>query len=167
MAKNITVVDARGRKYTKTYPKRAAGLVKKGRARFVNESVICLACPPYQMEDNRMDTMNFMNIKEQPEESVAETTMAGAPVVEVKTAESMAVNESVQADMPKQLDSAYLMQKIDQIIADSEYLTTALQTLPNLDHAGAAAAGNMIQCREQTNQRMIDFLEKMMGKMAI
>lgn len=157
MAKNITVVDARGRKYTKTYPKRAAGLVKKGRARFVNESVICLACPPHQMEDNRMDTMN---IKEQPEELAAETSMAGAPDAADKIAESM-------ADMPKQLDSAYLMQKIDQIIADSQYLTTALQTLPNLDHAGAAAAGSMIQCREQTNQRMIDFLEKMMGKMAM
>lgn len=164
MAKNITVVDARGKEYTKTYPKRAAGLVKKGRARFVNESVICLACPPYQMEDDRMDNMN---IKEQLEGSVAETMVAGESAIEANTAEPLDVNVSAQADTSKQLDSAYLMQKIDQIIADSAYLTTALQTLPNLDHAGAAAAGNMIQCREQTNQRMIDFLEKMMGKMAM
>lgn len=66
-----------------------------------------------------------------------------------------------------QLDASYLIQKIDQILADSSYLTTALQQLENLDEAGALAAGNMVEYRERTNQRMIDFLEKLMGKLSL
>ncbi len=46
MEKNIIVVDGQGREYEATYPKRAKGLVKQGRARFVDENKICLACPP-------------------------------------------------------------------------------------------------------------------------
>ena len=46
MEKNITVVDEQGNQYETTYPKRAKGLVKHGRARFVNDHKICLACPP-------------------------------------------------------------------------------------------------------------------------
>ena len=52
--KNIFVVDEQGNYYEATYPKRAKGLVKNGRARFINENTICLACPPCDMEDNKM-----------------------------------------------------------------------------------------------------------------
>ena len=44
--KNVIVVDEQGNVYEATYPKRAKGLVKNGRARFVDENTICLACPP-------------------------------------------------------------------------------------------------------------------------
>ena len=55
MEKNITVVDEQGNQYEATYPKRAKGLVKHGRARFVDEYTICLACPPQiETEDNTM-----------------------------------------------------------------------------------------------------------------
>lgn len=55
MEKNITVVDEQGNQYEATYPKRAKGLVKNGRARFVNDHTICLACPPQiETEDNTM-----------------------------------------------------------------------------------------------------------------
>lgn len=42
--KNIIVVDEQGREYEATYLKRAKGLVKNGKARFVDENKICLAC---------------------------------------------------------------------------------------------------------------------------
>ena len=52
---NIVVVDEQGNEYEATYPKRAKGLVKKGRARFVDENTICLACPPNEnLEDKEM-----------------------------------------------------------------------------------------------------------------
>ena len=55
MTKNIIVVDETGKVYEATYPKRAKGLVKNGRARFIDENTICLACPPDQnLEDNIM-----------------------------------------------------------------------------------------------------------------
>ena len=53
--KNIIVVDEQGNEYEATYPKRAKGLVKNGRARFITQNKICLLCPPkIEMEDNKM-----------------------------------------------------------------------------------------------------------------
>jgi len=55
MEKNIIVVDETGKEYEATYPKRAKGLVKNGRARFIDEHTICLACPPNtELEDKNM-----------------------------------------------------------------------------------------------------------------
>ena len=55
MEKNIIVVDEQGNEYEATYPKRAKGLVKNGRARFIDEHTICLACPPdTELEDKNM-----------------------------------------------------------------------------------------------------------------
>ena len=59
--KNIIVVDKQGNTLEATYPKRAKGLVKKGRARFVSGNVICLACPPENLEENAMSN-NVSNI---------------------------------------------------------------------------------------------------------
>lgn len=54
--KNVIVVDEQGNEYEATYPKRAKGLVKNGRARFVGENKICLACPPHEvLEVNKME----------------------------------------------------------------------------------------------------------------
>lgn len=46
MEKTVRVVDEQGNLLEATYPKRAKGLVKHGRARFVEEQTICLTCPP-------------------------------------------------------------------------------------------------------------------------
>lgn len=50
--KNIRVVDETGKEYEATYPRRAKGLIKKGRARFTDENTICLARPTDYSEDN-------------------------------------------------------------------------------------------------------------------
>lgn len=42
MIKNITVVDENGNRIGSTYPKRASGLVKKGRAHWIDENSVCL-----------------------------------------------------------------------------------------------------------------------------
>ena len=54
--KNVRVFDEQGNEYEATYPKRAKGLVKNGRARFVGENTICLAGPPDKiMEEKTME----------------------------------------------------------------------------------------------------------------
>lgn len=82
--KNIRVVDEQGNEYEATYPKRAKGLVKNGRARFINDNVICLACPPndnkiledYIMNDNTNindiinDTLGNLDINEEEKEKL-------------------------------------------------------------------------------------------------
>ena len=62
--KNVIVVDEQGNEYEATYPKRAKGLVKNGRARFVGENKICLACPPNKiLEEEKMEE-NKLTAKE-------------------------------------------------------------------------------------------------------
>ena len=57
--RSIEVVDEAGNVYEPTWPKRAKGLVKNGRARFVDENKICLACPPdMKTEDKQMSNTN-------------------------------------------------------------------------------------------------------------
>ncbi len=64
MTKNVIVVDEQGNEYGATYPKRAKGLVKNGRARFVDENKICLACPPNEyLEDKEMSENTNVNIE--------------------------------------------------------------------------------------------------------
>ena len=64
IGKNVIVVDEQGNEYEATYPKRAKGLVKNGRARFVGENKICLACPPDKfLEENKMEN-NKLTAKE-------------------------------------------------------------------------------------------------------
>jgi len=68
--KNIIVIDEQGNEYEATYPKRANGLVKNGRARFVGKNIICLACPPnismeeYTMSNNLNRSQVFNQITE-------------------------------------------------------------------------------------------------------
>ena len=98
--KNVIVVDEQGNILEATYPKRAKGLVKKGRARFISESMICLACPPQKTEDNEMsntqnkfDNLEILidkNVSEQMEESTLKADLLSAiadekflPAVEV------------------------------------------------------------------------------------
>lgn len=139
MVKNISVVDEQGKVYGVTYPKRARGLVRKGRARFVDETAICLVRPPDKMEDGGMDT-----------EGRTEKN-----VMDAETAEGYTLK-----------DIAFVVQKIDQIMAETDYLRIALERLDNLDEAQAMAAGNIVESRERTNQSMIRLLEKLIDKIA-
>ena len=61
--KNVIVVDEQGNEYEATYPKRAKGLVKNGRARFVDENKICLACPPDKILEEECMSNNINKIQ--------------------------------------------------------------------------------------------------------
>ena len=132
--KNIIVVDEKGNEYEATYPKRAKGLVKNGRAHFIEENKICLLCPPnLKSEDNNMSN-----------------TQA------TKTNDKLTIK--------------YVLDKIEQIINDTEYIHSALEQLALMlksdpgDIAGqekAKAIGEIVRCREATNQQALKFYEKM------
>ncbi len=69
--KNVRVVDEQGNEYEATYPKRAKGLVKNGRARFTAENTICLACPPDVMkEDIKMSDIEEIKANEETGEVI-------------------------------------------------------------------------------------------------
>lgn len=132
--KKIIVVDEKGNEYEATYPKRAKGLVKNGRAHYIEENKICLLHPPnLKSEDNDMPDTKAAKAKDK-------------------------------------LTIKYVLDKAEQIINDTEYIHSALEQLALMpksdpgDIAGqekAKAIGEIVRCREATNQQALKFYEKM------
>lgn len=138
MTKNIHVVDEQGTDYSVTYPKRAKGLVKNGRARYVDDHTICLACPPdFDLEDIKMDE-NYTAINHEDIGGEAGTAAAG------------------------HYDLAYVLRQLELITTDTGYIHNAIASLSdNSDGSMGIGLGKLVEAREQTNRRLIDLYEKM------
>ena len=148
--KNIVVVDEQGNEYEATYPKRAKGLVKNGRARFIDENTICLACPPnIELEDKTMsenkkvDSIN--NNKPNNNGTPKEVTEATANLL----------NSSEQRSEKLTMD--YLLGKLEEISLGQAFLTDAISELGKMKSGGpgdvgtqeqAKAVGEIIKARE-------------------
>ena len=144
--KNIIVVDENGKEYEATYPKRAKGLVKNGRARFINENTICLACPPKnELEDNNMSDNKAQNNQTKPQ----------TPAIPEK---------------PTKFTIDYILTMLENITKDQAHLNAALEKLSKLESKGpgdvgtadlADAIAHVVDSREETNRKLIAFYEKM------
>ena len=147
IAKNIRVVDESGKEYEATYLKRAKGLVKNGRARFIDENTICLVCPP-EIELEDIDMSENKN-------DIVEAT-ATTPIEE-----------------PQKLTINYVLEQIEKIQNQTDHIGMALAALGNMvpktnsttpDVAGAEQAeaiAEVVESREATNQKLIALYEKM------
>lgn len=149
--KNIIVVDENGNQYEATYPKRAKGLVKTGRARFINENTICLACPPKNESEDKIMSENkkVVNLNANGTEASFDTTEQTSEI---------------------KLTAEYLLQKIEELSVNQAVLTNAVTELGKLKSIGpgdvgmqeqARALGAIIKSREATNQKLIALYEKM------
>ena len=138
--KNVIVVDEQGNEYEATYPKRAKGLVKNGRARFVGENKICLASPPdIILEENDMS----VNINK---------TQVFNQIVELQ----------------KSLDSIESILFKIQCVTDSQsYVETedgnplTLDYLPDVALEKIKALREIVSEREKTINKMLDFYLKL------
>ena len=143
--KTVRVLDEAGNEYEATYPKRAKGLVKHGRARFTDDSqtVIILACPPnhdMNLEDNTMNEQ--INHTE-----VTENTAAEAYTYE------------------------YALKQIELLTRQVDHIHLAISELGHLENEGTPCGGSaksvaegiadVVRCRETTAQKLIDFYAKM------
>ena len=146
--KNIIVVDENGTVFESTWLKRANGLVKKGRARWLDERTICLACPPEQMEDNRMENMKQA---ETVEERVDDTESAKQP-------DNKLGNLTIEG----------LLDRMDAIRKEMLFMNELLSTMENITNQGgeddaghiAEATSQAFIARETTCQQQLRFLEK-------
>ena len=164
--KNIFVVDEQGNEYEATYPKRAKGLVKNGRARFIDENTICLACPPnieledkIMSENKKVDSINNNNI---PNNS--------ATPKEVSESMAKLLNSTAEQQCSEKLTMDYLLGKLEEISLGQAFLTDAISELGKMKSGGpgdvgtqeqAKAIGEIIKAREATNQKLIALYEKM------
>ena len=148
--KNIIVVDEQGNEYEATYPKRAKGLVKNGRARFINENTICLACPPdTKLEDKIMS------------ENKSTKQPTNIPTVEV----------SVNVDRP--LTSREIFEKIAEL--QKQLTENSYHSLHRLDDSVSAICNSenediseqigevcsVFKMRETTLIKLLELYEKM------
>ena len=153
--KNVIVVDEHGNEYTSTYAKRAKGLVKNGRARWLDGNTICLVCPPDELnlEDNEM-------------ENRAEN---------METINAVCENEAPKTEQPA-ITTADILNRIDQIIEQGNSLPNIvanIKTMPmneDFDNDIAAERAEAIRDiytqREMTNRQMLTFLNRMYDDIA-
>lgn len=192
MPKTIAVVDEDGNVYQPTYPKRARGLVKNGRARWLGENRICLACPPkntvdlegnrimHQEKDNEMaveatENIPYGQVEQEPAKPNGNEALQAAAVSDPYTQRSSKEEERARAAA-----DGVSLQKLLELLSDiqkgAQHVNQALDVLFSMNdgdsgEAGspgnllgvskAAAIGDVVKCRETTNQMLIRLYEKM------
>ena len=141
MEKNIKVVDEHGKSYGSTWPKRARGLVKNGRARFISDDTIVLRAPPNE------------NLEEQP---MSEHNTPFTGEVEYSIPYILYQIALIQSD------TAYLSEVAGKLAAMSDGDSGEAGSPGNIQgQAKAEALGDIIKCRETTNQQILRLYEKM------
>ena len=142
MEKNIEVVDEAGNVYEPTWPKRAKGLVKHGRARFVNENRICLACPP----DTESEDKNMSN---------KANTFCNMTAKDILDRINNIVNQT-----------SYISAACESLAAMGDGDSGESCSPGNvMGEAKANAIATVVQCRETTNQQVLRLYEKMYNDM--
>jgi len=158
--KNIFVVDDHGNEYEATYPKRAKGLVKNGRARFINENTICLACPPDVESEDKTMSENKNNDSRNNNGSQTEFSDAIAKLI----------NTTAEQQGSDKFTLDYILGKLEEISLDQSVISGAISELGKMKSGGpgdvgtqeqAKAIGEIIKAREATNQKLIGLYEKM------
>ena len=144
--KTVRVTDEAGGEYEATYPKRARGLVKHGRARFTDESqtAIILTCPPNQHMNLEDNTMNE----------------------QINNIENTEVTEIAEKNTYE-----YALRQIELITNQTDHIHLAISELGRLENEGTPCGGSaksvaegiadVVRCRETTAQKLIDFYAKM------
>ena len=136
--KNIIVVDENGNQLEATYPKRAKGLVKCGRARFINETTICLTCPPPPKTEEH--TMS---------EHITEPTLQ-SETLELTDEYILSQIERISADR------AYLEEALLSLNAIYSGGPGDVGTA-----AKAEGISRVVKAHQETNRRLLDFYESL------
>ena len=178
--KNIRVVDEQGIEYEATYPKRAKGLVKHGRARFTDENTICLARPPEITEDkmkkDNITTINEAEIEkieqaaseaeakaeEEYATAIAEATSPSEPQAdgEITEAKVLSLVERLTAMTEETLKFAASYERVsdDEDMPDEYY--DAVQSQHGSINEHVRLIFRSIEQLNATANRMLDYLEK-------
>ena len=169
MPKTVHVVDEAGNRYEATYLKRAEGLVKKGRARFIDENTICLVCPPNQ-NDLFSEDKTMENTMKHTDDTI-ETT---APHTEENAFLLPETDDPECIRFTNQHNVNYCLKKIDEIGKEIETIETAIKAIASLDvvmtpvgssaEEQAKAIADIIRKREETIQKKIDFYRDMIDR---
>ena len=167
ITKNITVIDEWGKTYQPTWLRRAKGLVKNGRARWVDGQTIRLAYPPDLLSEEYK--MEHINESYYGNDEPSKRVLSG-------NKEQDGLKNDLENDLKNdfkndfnEVSSRYIYEQIKVIAADNNHIYDALRSLDVIDTKGvdgtgaskAGAIAHVVQAREATNQQMLRLLEKM------
>ena len=146
--KNILVADENGTVFESTWPKRANGLVKKGRARWLNGKTICLSCPLEQMEDDKMESSKQTEAVPKRIDEARDTAQANSKLGGLTISD--------------------LLDRMDAIRKEMVVISQICETMENIANQGgeddarhiAEATSKAFVARETTYQQQLRFLEK-------
>lgn len=160
--KNISVVDEQGNEYEATYPKRAKGLVKSGRARFISENRICLASPPAKLSEvNYMENLN--NKANATEVKEAAITVIEAPAAEKPAPTKYTLDYAFeQLEKVREEEKAFSINILNGI---SEVQTSNAEYGDVGAQAKACALEALAKEHEQTSRKLIDFYLGMINEL--
>lgn len=183
MIKNIAVIDEQGNRYEATYPKRAKGLVKNGRARFVDEKTICLACPPYKSEDKIMsENMGSKGYSLENLDVLENLSVLEKLSVEKDSSEDLSAVEEIKKRAVDYLDSVQqenaeergeqlqnkplsreivekVLDQLDHFAADDAYISILAEK-----HFDSEDMTNIVGLREATRQRQLEVYRTVLEK---
>ena len=166
--KTVRVLDEAGNEYEATYPKRAKGLVKHGRARFADESqtAILLTCPPNQnmiLEDNTMnEQINHTDIPDTYDLSelteLSELSELSEPTNNPLTAKE--VFNQIAALQKQMMDQSYnalyrMTEAINDICGDDRF-----ESDESRENA-IEEVTKVFAMREKTYQQMLEIYQQM------
>ena len=177
--KNVRVTDMHGNEREPTWPKRAEGLVKKGRAYRLAEDHICLTGESTPDDRDRqndhaengiLDRQTEVRSSDRERQVSEEYTMDAQErkngIAETTAAETAGEETAQQTADWGKLNINYVLDRIEAVRRDTEYLQKTIEALDNMavgqgpgDVAGeekAKALADVVRCRETTNQKLLD-----------
>ena len=131
--KNIEVRDPSGKLYSPTYPTRAKGLVKQGRARWIGKDAIELIAPPPEFKEdlNMTEDINFNSTMEAAQELARDAGLPDGMDYTTRDLIDAMIAIMKQNDLAKEVTAA--MREVSKNIADGMAAYQSPAELPEFD----------------------------------
>ncbi|MBQ4605632.1 MAG: hypothetical protein IJB15_02940 [Clostridia bacterium] len=172
--KNVRVTDMHGNEREPTWPKRAEGLVKKGRAYRLAEDHICLtgeSTPDNRDRQSDHAENGILDRQTEVRSSDRERQVSEEYTMDAQERNNEIAETAQQTADWSKLNISYVLDRIEAVRRDTEYLQKTIEALDNMavgqgpgDVAGeekAKALADVVRCRETTNQKLLDLYTKM------
>ncbi|MBQ3591865.1 MAG: hypothetical protein II979_07970, partial [Clostridia bacterium] len=172
--KNVRVTDMHGNEREPTWPKRAEGLVKKGRAYRLAEDHICLTggiTPDDRDRQSDHAENGILDRQTEVRSSDRERQVSEEYTMDAQERNNEIAETAQQTADWGKLNISYVLDRIEAVRRDTEYLQKTIEALDNMavgqgpgDVAGeekAKALADVVRCRETTNQKLLDLYAKM------
>ena len=157
-----------------TWPKRAEGLVKKGRAYRLAEDHICLTggiTPDDRDRQSDHAENGILDRQTEVRSSDRERQVSEEYTMDAQERNNEIAETAQQTADWGKLNISYVLDRIEAVRRDTEYLQKTIEALDNMavgqgpgDVAGeekAKALADVVRCRETTNQKLLDLYTKM------